>query len=325
MPPTIVLTLGEPAGIGPDIAVKVAQKPLPCKLAVIGDPDVLAERAKALRLPLRFSAWPNHEPNSGVINLIEERVSEVVVPGQPIRGNVAHVLSCLDRAIDGCLRGEFDAMVTGPAHKGIINDAGVHFTGHTEYIAERTGGRPPVMLLATNDMKVALVTTHVPLSAVSELITTEKLKSVLEVLIADMRQKFGIEDPKVAVCGLNPHAGEQGYLGSEELDVIEPVIDGFRLSGHSVAGPFPADTMFIPQNMGKYDVVLSMYHDQGLPVIKHHGFEEAVNITLGIPIIRTSVDHGTALELAGTGSIDTGSSLAAIELASTLAQVASLR
>jgi 4-hydroxythreonine-4-phosphate dehydrogenase len=225
------------------------------------------------------------------------------------------VLRLIDRAIDGTLSGEFDAIVTAPVHKGVINDAGVSFTGHTEYLAERTGAARPVMMLATGDMRVALATTHLPLKAVSDAISIESLCEIATILDQDLRRKWGIVAPRIAVCGLNPHAGEGGHLGDEELSVIGPAIARMRQSGILATGPLPADTVFVPAVLAGYDAVLAMYHDQGLPVIKHAGFDRAVNITLGLPIVRTSVDHGTALDLAGTGRADAGSLVAAVEAA----------
>lgn len=317
--PRIVLTLGEPAGVGPDIAVRLAHQDLPCRLAVIGDPELLSGRAEQLGLALNLHDW-REQPNApGELSLVPEKMPQPAAAGVLDQNNVPHVLKCLDRAVDGCTRGDFDAMVTGPVHKGIINAAGVAFSGHTEYIAERTGVRLPVMMLVTHKLRVALVTTHVPLRAVPKLITKRRIAQVLQVLIDDLQQKFGVAEPRIAICGLNPHAGEEGYLGREEIDVIAPVVEDYRQKGHRIFGPLPADTAFIPQNIDRYDAVLSMYHDQGLPVIKHHGFDQAVNITLGVPILRTSVDHGTALELAATDDVDIGSSLAAIHLAADLA------
>lgn len=318
--PRIAFTLGEPAGIGPDLAVLIARENMNCSLAVIGDPDLLRQRAGVLALPLGIDPWRGRTVATGALAVVPERLQQPSSPGVLNRANVGYVLRCLDRAIDGCISGEFDAMVTGPIHKGVINDAGTCFTGHTEYIARRTGASLPVMMLTTPNLRVALVTTHVPLSGVSALITRDRLSKVIGILLADLKSKFGLATPRIAVCGLNPHAGEQGHLGREEVEIIGPVIESYRDRGHLVDGPLPADTVFIPGNVIQYDAVLSMYHDQGLPVIKQQGFDQAVNLTLGIPIVRTSVDHGTALRLAGTSAIRTGSTLAAIALAVHLAK-----
>lgn len=315
MKPKVALTVGEPAGIGPDLAIKLAQVPHPCKLAIIGDPSVLTERAALLGLPLTITEWRGQDASPGQVCIIPTEVIQPVTPGRLDPANSPQVLQCLDQAIDGCVQGKFDAMVTGPVHKGAINDAGIEFTGHTEYIAERTGSKLPVMLLATQKIRVALVTTHVPLHKVSSLITRDLLRDVIEVLIRDLGRRFGLSPPRIGVCGLNPHAGESGYLGTEEIEIIGPVVEQYRREGYPIFGPLAADTVFVEPNLRQYDVVLSMYHDQGLPVIKHHGFDQAVNVTLGVPVLRTSVDHGTALDLAGSGRIDVGSSLAAVNLA----------
>jgi len=236
-------------------------------------------------------------------------------PGHLDRANSGYGLSLLDAAVDGCLSSRFDAMVTAPVHKGVINDAGVAFTGHTEYLATRTGAALPVMLLVGGGLRVALVTTHLPLSRVSEAITPERLAAVIEVLGRDLRERFGVREPRILVCGLNPHAGEGGHLGREELEVVEPTLERLRARGLRLTGPVPADTAFLPGRVAGHDAILAMYHDQGLPVLKRASFGRAVNVTLGLPIIRTSVDHGTALDLAGTGRADTSSLRAAVELA----------
>jgi 4-hydroxythreonine-4-phosphate dehydrogenase len=254
-----------------------------------------------------------HEPNT--LTVLHQPLAVPSKPGQLDKRNARYVLGLLDRAIDGAVSGEFAAIVTAPVHKGVINDGGVAFTGHTEYLAERTGSALPVMLLAAPGMRVALATTHLPLKDVSAAITVESLLAVAAIMDADLRKWWGIESPRIAVCGLNPHAGEGGYLGREEIDVIAPAINLMRKRGIRATGPLPADTAFVPQMLAGCDAVLAMYHDQGLPVIKHAGFDRTVNITLGLPILRTSVDHGTALDLAGTGRADAGSLAAAIELA----------
>ena len=319
--PRIAFTIGEPAGIGPDIAIRVAQNPPACKIAVIGDPDLIAERAELLKMPLRIEPWREQVTTSGTMAVLAEPLPASVEPGRLNSRNAESVLRCINRAVDGCLDGHFDAMATGPVHKGVINTAGISFSGHTEYISERTGSPSPVMMLTTGDTRVALVTTHIPLHRVCNEITQERLYRVLQVVIDDMRGKFDIDSPRIAVCGLNPHAGEQGHMGREEIEIISPVIEGVQQQGVRIFGPLPADTVFVPEIQLQFDVILSMYHDQGLPVIKHQGFDRAVNITLGIPIIRTSVDHGTALDRVGHANVNAGSALAALELAAHLAQL----
>lgn len=249
------------------------------------------------------------------LQVIDVPLGERCIPGRLDPANARHVLGMLDRAIDGCVSGEFAAMVTAPVQKSVINEGGVPFTGHTEYLAERTHAAHPVMLLAANTLRVALATTHLPLRAVGDAITPQLLDTTLRILDGDVRRLWGIARPRIAVCGLNPHAGESGHLGSEDRDVIQPAVERARVSGMLVDGPLPADTVFVPRHLSNYDVVLAMYHDQGLPVLKHAGFGHAVNITLGLPIVRTSVDHGTALDLAGTGRADAGSLVAATRLA----------
>jgi 4-hydroxythreonine-4-phosphate dehydrogenase len=319
----LALTAGEPAGIGPDLLIQAAQHPFEVELVAITDPALLKARAAMLRLPLEIDHFDEqatkacHRP--GRIKVLPVPLAEPAACGILNPANARAVLETLDRAAIGCLNGTFDAMVTAPVHKGIINDAGFPFTGHTEYLAERTGGIP-VMLLSAPGLRVALVTTHVPLHQVSALITRDRLIQVLKILHHDLRLRFGIAKPKILVCGLNPHAGEGGHLGSEEIEHIGPAITALRAEGLDLAGPVPADTAFIPKYRQGFDAVLTMYHDQGLPVLKSLGFGEAVNITLGLPIIRTSVDHGTALDLAGTGRADCGSLLAAIRTAIEMAQ-----
>jgi 4-hydroxythreonine-4-phosphate dehydrogenase len=320
--PRLVFTPGEPAGIGPDLCVKLAQQTLPIELVVIGDKDLFANRAKQLGLPLDVEEFDPlveksvHHP--GTLQMVAP-----VEPGKLNKANARYVLNTLDQAIDGCLSGLFDAMITGPIHKGIINEAKITtdtiFTGHTEYIAERTSCDLPVMMLATAGLRVALVTTHLPLSCVSENITTERLTKVVEILHQELVNRFDIESPEILVCGLNPHAGEDGHLGREEIDTIIPVLNKLRERGWNLHGPLPADTLFVPEKLKQSDAVLAMYHDQGLPVLKHMGFGQAINITLGLPIIRTSVDHGVALDLAGTGKAKLGSLLLAVETAAELA------
>jgi 4-hydroxythreonine-4-phosphate dehydrogenase len=317
----IALTSGEPAGIGPELCLAIARQPQPCELVCLADAALLAERARKLDWPIAFleydpSVSRPHEPNT--LTVLHQPLGTASHPGQLDSRNARYVLGMLDRAIDGTVNGEFAAMVTAPVHKGVINDAGVAFTGHTEYLADRTHAPLPVMLLAGPTMRVALATIHLPLKDVSAAITIESLLAVATVMDADLRKWWGISSPRIAVCGLNPHAGEGGYLGDEEIKVISPAIQQMRARGIDATGPLPADTAFLPQVLTRCDAVLAMYHDQGLPVIKHAGFDRAVNITLGLPILRTSVDHGTALDLAGTGRADPNSLAAAIELASQL-------
>ena len=280
---------------------------------------MLAERAKQLGWQINLREYdPNsrasHAPNT--LTVLHTPLAVPSKPGQLDKRNARYVLTLLDRAIQGAVSGEFAAMVTAPVHKGVINDGGVPFTGHTEYLAEHTGGALPVMMLAAPGMRVALATTHLPLKDVSAALTIESLLKTATIIDADLRKWWGLSQPRIAVCGLNPHAGEGGYLGHEEIDVISPAIKLMRERGINATGPLPADTAFVPQMLEQCDAVLAMYHDQGLPVIKHAGFERTVNITLGIPILRTSVDHGTALDLAGTGRADPRSLMAAIDLAS---------
>ncbi len=283
------------------------------RLVVIADPAVLRTRARALGLSFDLPEWQN-QPTAGCY-LLPVIAKAPVEPGRLDKANAPYVLETLNRAIEGCLRGEFDALVTGPVHKGVINDAGIAFTGHTEYLAAQAGNVTPVMMLTAGDLRVALVTTHLPISDVPRAITRERLTAVLEILHHDLKSKFGLADPRIRVCGLNPHAGESGHLGREEIQVIEPVIQALTAKGMKLEGPVPADTAFLPEGLKHVDAVLAMYHDQGLPVLKHHDFAHAVNVTLGLPFIRTSVDHGTALELAGTGKADPSSLYTALDMA----------
>ncbi len=314
----IALTAGEPAGIGPDLCIKLAQQAQNCELVIIADPDMLALRAELLGLPLiinNFDPLAQAKPQQpGIITVFPTSLKKTVVCKQLNKANSRYVLETIRLATQGCLDGLFAAMVTAPVHKGIINEAKLKFTGHTEYIAKITGATA-VMMLATEGLRVALATTHLPLIKVSKAITKKSLSTIIQILERDLRLRFGISKPNILVCGLNPHAGEDGYLGSEEIDTIRPVLDKFRQQGFNLQGPLPADTIFTPKYLESADAVLAMYHDQGLPVLKHLGFGKAVNITLGLPIIRTSVDHGTAMELAGTGDADCGS----LELAITIA------
>lgn len=321
MLPRIALTSGEPAGIGPDVCLAAAAQRLDCDLVCLGDRDLLAERARALGMSIELRPYERqsraHVPGTLVVE--HHPLGARSLPGRLEPRNSPYVLRLLERACDGARDGEFAAMVTAPVHKGVINDAGIPFTGHTEFLAARTGAPRPVMMLATESLRVALATTHLPLARVSAAITGELLCEVLEILDRDLARWWGLERPRIAVCGLNPHAGESGHLGDEEIRVIAPAIARMRERGLRITGPLPADTVFVPGVLADFDVVLAMYHDQGLPVIKHAGFQSAVNVTLGLPILRTSVDHGTALELAATGRADPGSMLAAIGLAVRLA------
>ena len=320
----IALTPGEPAGIGPDLCIALAQSPQAAELVVIGDPELLAARAAALALPLELQAFDTDSaprPNgAGRLRVAPVPLTATAHAGRLDPANAPYVLQTLDRAIAGCRDGEFQAMVTGPVHKGVINDAGIPFTGHTEYLAQHTHAEQVVMMLIAPGLRVALATTHLPLREVSDALTQHGLRQVIQVLHQDLQRRFGIASPRILVCGLNPHAGEDGHLGREEIDVITPVLDALRDQGIQLRGPLPADTLFTPRYLEQADAVLAMYHDQGLPVLKHVGFGAAVNVTLGLPLVRTSVDHGTALELAGTGAAETGSLQAALDMAIQLAE-----
>lgn len=315
----IALTTGEPAGIGPDITVAIAQHRHAAQLIAIGDPALLQARAVALGLPLTLHIVEPDTPAApaaaGELYCLPVRLDAPVEPGVVDPANARYVLALLDRALNACRRGDADAMVTAPVHKGVINDAGIPFSGHTEYLAERTATERVVMMLANRHMRVALATTHLPLARVPAAITGDLLDEVLGILEHDLYHRFGIDRPRIMVLGLNPHAGEGGHLGREEIDVIAPVLERRRSRGSLLTGPVPADTGFTPARLADCDAVLAMYHDQGLPVLKYSGFGEAVNITLGLPIVRTSVDHGTALDLAGKGGADTGSLAVAIDYA----------
>ena len=318
--PTLALTAGEPAGIGPDLCAQIAQRDLPCKLVVIADRELLRGRARLLRLPLELTDYsPNTavEHKAGRLQVLHVPLNEPAIPGKLNPANARYVLTTLEQAVAGCSSGEFAAMVTAPVHKGIINDAGVAFTGHTEYLSQLTHSQV-VMMLVGGGMRVALATTHLPLKEVAAAITCASLERQLRIIQHDLSTRFGIARPRVAVAGLNPHAGESGHLGREEIDSIIPVLDKLRAEGMHLIGPLAADTLFNPSQLQNYDCIFTMYHDQGLPVLKHASFGSGINVTLGLPFIRTSVDHGTALDLAATGRADPGSLLAAIELAVTL-------
>jgi 4-hydroxythreonine-4-phosphate dehydrogenase len=316
--PRIALTSGEPGGIGPELCLAIAREAMDCDLVCLADRDLLAERAQQLSMAVNLQPYdegtrPLHAARQ--LRVLHQPLAAASSPGRLDTRNARYVLSMLDRAIDGTMSGEFDAIVTAPVHKAVINDSGVPFRGHTEYLAERTGAPRPVMLLVSGSMRVALATTHLPLREVPAAITVDSLCEIGSILHRDLGRWWGISAPRIAVCGLNPHAGEGGHLGDEEIRVIAPAVARLRERGILISGPVPADTIFVPRLLAGCDVVLAMYHDQGLPVIKHAAFDRAVNVTLGLPILRTSVDHGTALELAGTGRADAGSLAAAIRLA----------
>ena len=318
----IALTPGEPAGIGPELVVRLAQRQHQHPLVAVADSDLLRATADQLQLPLTLHAFNPSRPAAsnapGSLTVLQVPLTEKVRAGELNAANAGYVLQTLELATQGCLNGDFAALVTGPVHKGIINDAGVAFSGHTEFLAERSGVDRVVMMLACEGLRVALATTHLPLAEVPTAITAPSLTRTLEILHADMRRKFGLANPRILVCGLNPHAGEGGHMGREEIDVIEPVLASLRAQGMQLIGPLPADTLFTPRHLDGADAVLAMYHDQGLPVLKYKGFGQAVNITLGLPFIRTSVDHGTALDLAGKGLADLGSLTTALAYAENL-------
>jgi 4-hydroxythreonine-4-phosphate dehydrogenase len=309
--PRIALTLGEPAGIGPELVVRVAQRPHAAELIAVGDRALLEARAALLGLPLALAPFDaSAEPvaqEAGALKLLEVPLAVKPEPGKLDPRNAVATVAALDAAIDLARGGVAAAIVTPPLHKGALNDAGIAFTGHTERLAEKLGAPQPVMMLMAGRLRVALVTTHLPLRAVPDQITADRLTAVIEVLHRELAGRFGIEHPRIAVLGLNPHAGEGGHLGREELEVIAPTLAALRARGMDLRGPLPADTAFTPAALADCDAVLAMYHDQGLPVLKHAGFGHAVNITLGLPIVRTSVDHGTALDLAGSGRADASS------------------
>lgn len=315
----VVITPGEPAGVGPDLVIALAQQAWPAELVVCADPALLLERAALLQLPLTLREYqpdvPAQPQAEKTLTILPIKLHSKALPGQLDVNNGAYVVETLTRACDGCLSGEFAALITGPVHKGIINDAGMPFTGHTEFFAERSHRDRVVMMLATEELRVALATTHLPLLDVPAAITPQTLTEVITILDHDLRTKFGIDEPQIYVCGLNPHAGEGGHMGREEIDVIIPTLESLRQQGIHLIGPLPADTLFQPKYLEHADAVLAMYHDQGLPVLKYQGFGRAVNITLGLPFIRTSVDHGTALDLAATGIADVGSFRTALNLA----------
>ncbi|AXA22995.1 4-hydroxythreonine-4-phosphate dehydrogenase PdxA [Pseudomonas putida] len=324
-PLRFAVTPGEPAGIGPDLCLLLAAEPQPHPLIAITSRDLLAERAAQLGLAVTLlsvspDAWPDQPAPAGSLYVWDTPLATPVTAGQLDSRNAAFVLQTLTRAGQGCLKGDFAGMITAPVHKGVINESGIAFSGHTEFLADLTQTAQVVMMLATHGLRVALVTTHLPLRDIADAITAERLERVTRILHADLRDKFGITQPRILVCGLNPHAGEGGHLGREEIDIIEPALERLRTEGMDLRGPLPADTLFTPKYLEHCDAVLAMYHDQGLPVLKYTGFGAAVNVTLGLPIIRTSVDHGTALDLAGSGKVDTGSLRVALETAYQMAE-----
>lgn len=324
---TIAVTCGEPAGIGPDLVLNLLKENKKFKninFVVIGDKEVLYERAKQLNIKPAFSDYTKPQTSKQDLQVLHVPVNAKTIPGELNKDNSTQVLKCLDLAIEGCLNNTFSALVTCPVHKGIINEAGISFSGHTEYLAEKSNKDKVVMMLCENNsayqLRVALVTTHLPLSKVSAAITPAEIKNTINILQQELVKHFNIAQPCIYVCGLNPHAGEDGHLGKEELEVIQPALDKLRQQGINLVGPLPADTLFVSDNLKKADAVVAMYHDQGLPMLKHLGFGQAINVTLGLPFIRTSVDHGTALELAGTNKAKADSLFNAIELAVQMSQ-----
>lgn len=326
--PRIAITAGEPAGIGPDLCVLLAHKALNAQIVVIADREMLQARATQIGVTLNIQPFIESQklPHSGngSLTVLHRAINNPAIAGTLDAQNSEYVLETLRTAASGCVSDQhktntFDAMVTAPVHKGIINDAGISFSGHTEFLAELTDTEQVVMMLVGGGMRVALATTHLPLKDVPQAITQSSLETTIRILHHDLVSKFGIANPRILVAGLNPHAGEDGYLGREEIEIINPVLEKLRTEGMNLVGALPADTLFAKHHLSKADAVLAMYHDQGLPVLKHASFGGGVNVTLGLPIIRTSVDHGTALDLAGSGNIEIGSLLAAIELAISLA------
>jgi len=314
--PVIAITSGEPAGVGPELCAQLATQGFAARLVLLGDRDLITARAQANgKAPPMVDYDPTTLPPAGTLEILHLPLRAVCQPGRLDTANAAYVLQLLDRALVGCLSHEFAAMVTAPVHKGVINDAGIAFTGHTEYLADHTSTPRVVMMLVGGGLRVALATIHLALKDVPAALTCEELETTLRILHGDLRQRFGIAKPRILVAGLNPHAGESGHMGREEIDIIIPVLEKLRGEGMTLLGPLPADTLFTPHQLERGDCVLAMYHDQGLPVLKYASFGGGVNVTLGLPIVRTSVDHGTALDLAATGKADPGSLYAAVELA----------
>lgn len=312
----LLVSSGEPAGIGPDLCLALASFDYP--VVILADKSVLSERAQQLGCEIEFMDYVPHQTlqyRQGQLHVMSLSCPKPVIPGELNVANAPYVLQMLERAVTACLAGEFSGLVTAPVHKGVMNQAGMVFSGHTEFLAQQCGVPHVVMMLMCDVMKMALVTTHLPLQQVPKAISTELIIQIVQQLHEGLQRDFGLEQPRIWVAGLNPHAGEGGYLGREEIDLIEPAIAELKKCHLDVRGPFPADTLFTPENCQACDVFLAMYHDQGLPVLKYAGFGRSVNVTLGLPIVRTSVDHGTALALAGTGDASCGSLIAAVEAA----------
>jgi 4-hydroxythreonine-4-phosphate dehydrogenase len=319
---TIVITPGEAAGIGPDVTLAILQQPWNAHIVVVADPELMRQRAALLNIAIIIHLYDPNQPRlhqPGSITVLPVLLRAPCLPGQLSQANAPYVIECLEIATDFCLN-HAAALVTGPVQKSIINEANIPFTGHTEFLAQRCGVEQSLMLFDLAEMKVVLMTTHIPLSAVSAAITTEKVTSTIRLLQTELQKKYSINNPHIYVCGLNPHAGENGHLGREEIECIEPALQRLKQEGIAVVGPLPADTIFTQHYLDQADVIVAMYHDQALPLVKYLGFDRAVNVTLGLPIIRTSVDHGTALDIAGTGKANAGSLNAAIRIAMTLAQ-----
>jgi 4-hydroxythreonine-4-phosphate dehydrogenase len=317
--PLVALTAGEPAGIGPDLCALIARERLPGRLVILGDARVIEERARLRSIPWDVPAYRDRD-SAPQVSMLHLPAPAPVHAGRLDPANGRHVIALLDRAIDGCVSGEFDAMVTAPVQKSTINDAGIAFTGHTEYLAEKARAPHVVMMLVGGGLRVALATTHLPVSEIPRNITRESLRQTLRVIDADLKKRFRIARPRILVSGLNPHSGESGHLGREDIDVVAPAIAEAVAAGIAASGPIPADTLFVPERLKNADCALAMYHDQGLPVLKYASFGRGVNVTLGLPFVRTSVDHGTALDRAATGEVDAGSLREAVALAFELAR-----
>jgi len=314
--PVLAVTSGEPSGVGPELCARLPERKWPAHLVVVGDIELIEERLERAGSAQVVRPWqPGMKPEAGVFDVLHCPLACPALTGKPSPKNAAYVLSTLDRALEGCMQGVFGGMVTAPVHKGVICDAGMPFSGHTEYLAAKTRTSQVVMMLVGGGMRVALATTHLPLADVPKALTQDRLTRTLEILHHDLGVHFGLPKPRILVTGLNPHAGEGGHIGREEIDIIIPALGRLRTKGMNLIGPLPADTLFVPHSLREADAVLAMYHDQGLPVLKHASFGNGVNVTLGLPIIRTSVDHGTAFDLAGSGKADPGSLFAAVELA----------